>query len=120
MKRFLLTVAVLALSGGAALAADPLANYYGNTLVVNGPDGAFKIWYKADKTYTGLNASGVKISGTWAVAGDQICVTQTSPAPAAGQEKHCGGVAPDKKVGDTWQNTWNDGKTYTQSLVAGS
>jgi hypothetical protein len=120
MKRFLLTVAVLAFSAGAALAADPLANYYGNTLVVTGPDGMFKIWYKADKSYTGLDAKGAKISGTWAVTGDQICVSQTSPAPAAGQQKNCGNVAADKKVGDTWQNTWSDGKKYSQSLVAGS
>ena len=119
MKRVLMTVIAFAFSTGVAFAADPMAAFYGNTLKVTGPDGTMKIWYKADKTYTGVDAKGAKMSGTWDVTGDQVCAVQKDPAPAAGQEKHCG-KAEARKVGDSWESTTPDGKKVSLSLVAGS
>jgi len=119
MKRVLLTAVAFAFSTGIAFAGDPMAAFIGNTLKVTGPDGTTKIWYKADKTYSAVDAKGTKMSGTWELAGDQLCTVQKDPAPPAGHEKNCGAVG-DRKVGDSWDSPAPNGQKLTLSLVAGS
>jgi hypothetical protein len=118
MKRVLMTAIALAFSTGLAFAADPMEAYIGNTLTVTTPNGAIKIWYKADKTYSGEGPQG-KMSGTWEVAGDQLCRTQKEPAPQPGQEKRCAKMES-HKVGDSWKTTTPNGQEITLSLVKGS
>ena len=115
MKRVLMTAIALALSSGAAYAADPA--FVGNTLKVTSADGTMKVWYKADKTFTAEGFKGEKMSGTWVLTGDQFCAMQVTPAPA----KHCHKMeGTSHKVGDTWEDVGEDGKKVTLSIVAGS
>jgi hypothetical protein len=120
MKRVLMTAIAFAFSAGVAFAADPMDVYIGNTLKAVSPDGTTtKIWYKADKTYTGANDKGAKMSGTWEVSGGQLCTIQKEPAPPAGQEKRCGDLG-NRKVGDSWEDALPNGGKMTLSIVAGS
>ena len=119
MKRILLTAFAFACLSGAAFAADATSALVGNTLTVTSPDGMTKLWYKADNTYTGVRPDGVSISGTWSMAGDQLCTVQTAPAMPAGQEKNCGAFG-DHKVGDSWDSAGPNGMKLTLSLTAGS
>lgn len=120
MKRILLGAAVLALSAGAAF-ADNLAGYYGNTVVITGPDGKVtKSKVNADKTYSSVLPDGTTTKGTWAWKDDKTaCFTQTEPAPAAGQAPACFNIDP-HKVGDSWETPTPDGKAKIKySLAAG-
>ncbi len=120
MKRMILGVVAAGLLSASALAADPMAGYFGNTLVgSDSKGGTSKWWYKADKTYSAVDPQGNKSSGTWAYADGQLCATQKNPAPAAGKEKNCGAVGSDKKVGDSWETKSTQGETYTLKIVAG-
>ncbi len=111
-----------ALLSGSALAADSMAATFGNTVVAKQADGSTsKVWYKADKTFSAVDAKGVKMSGTWDVAGGKVCSTQKDPAPAAGMEKQCGPEFPaGKKAGDSWDVTADSGVKYSLSIVAGA
>lgn len=114
-------VMALALSVGAALAADPLASFYGKTLVATDKDGnVTKIWYSPDNTFkTAMGDQQTK--GTWEVKGEEVCVTQTEPAPAADQQNpFCFAAPGPREVGDSWTVNDPDGNPIALTLQAGS
>jgi hypothetical protein len=96
----LMRVATLLLAGGLTLAAssaladDPMANFYPNTIVSKGnanPNAApASLFFNKDGTYTGkttdAKAQPVALSGTWVQKDDgkTICITASLPpnAPA--------------------------------------
>jgi hypothetical protein len=113
-------LAVLASMSAAALAddtaaSDPMAGYYGNTVVVVDAKGLEShTYYSADHTFTGVApAYSYKYQGTWEMQGDQLCRT-FNPEPPGITNPNCDAFAP-HAVGDTWTSA--DGAKG--SLVAG-
>jgi hypothetical protein len=111
-------LAAFALLATPALAADPMAGVYGNTVVSKGAKSTTKMWFKADHTYTGALPDGTKLSGTWEDANSQLCVMSKEPKPPAGMEKSCGPSMAGKKAGDKWQEKAPD-DTYEVSITPG-
>ena len=112
MRTILLGVAAFALSAGVAFADDIMASRYGNTTVTTDANGVeSRIYYSADGTFTGKQASQ-SFNGTWKLDGSNICLTFAQPVPGAANPT-CLPVAA-HKVGDTWRTG-----DRTVSLVQG-
>jgi hypothetical protein len=104
----------------AALAADPLAVYYGNTVVITDDKGEMgRTLINPDHSFVSYQPDGTPVRGVWQTDGTQICYTATSPAPPQGQQapRVCRPLVP-HNVGDSW-NITQDGKTWTATLKAG-
>lgn len=116
MKSVWMTCVTLAVTIGAAIAADdPVAWSYGNTIVGKYPNGnVSKTMFETDKTYTGVNPDGQAIKGTWALKDEKLCLYQSVP-PA---DEECPPVWEAHAVGDTWDSTEPEG-TVSWTLVAG-
>jgi hypothetical protein len=117
MVRVILAAAAVVALTMPALAADPMANYYGNTLVGKSERGEMHMWYKADNTYTST-FNDRPSAGTWAAEGDKVCLTQTVPPAPAGTPPRCFPMAA-HTVGDTWTAPTQNGDTMSMTLVAG-
>ena len=115
MKRILLGLAAVALSASAALAqGDPMANMYGNTLVVvSGGGMESHTMYNADHTFAGIVPSmGYKYQGTWAIdEKGQLCRTFNPPVPGRNNPDCDPADATVRAVGDKWPS--GDGGTVT-------
>lgn len=103
MRRMVLGLACGALAVGPAMAADttapdPMAGFYGNTLIVTAPDGASRWQYHPDHTYTMVNDKGVGMTGIWGIVGKQICEGPSDQKP------QCHLLPGPKQAGDTWKN----------------
>lgn len=123
-KRTLATAVAGLLASAAALATetDPLAGYYGNTLIsertinVSPWGGAAHVWLERDHTYISFDVTTGGRSGTYSVKQQasqwQLCLNY--PAPMG---TRCYPIEP-HRIGDTWIS--NDGDTFgVNSLVAG-
>lgn len=120
MKTILLGLCVAALSTGAALAqSDPMANMYGNTLVVvSGTGMESHTMYNADHTFSGIVPSmSYKYGGTWAIdATGALCRTFDPPVPGR-TNPDCDPLDPTPRaVGDKWATP--DGGSITLSKGA--
>lgn len=102
---------------GVAL-ADPQANLYSNTIVITSAAGVSKALVNEDHSYATTFPDGKVVKGSWAVQGDQVCYTQTDPAPAATDKPICV-ENEERKVGDTWEAPGADGKPMKVMLQAG-
>jgi len=112
-QMFVALISALFLLGiSPAFASADMEPTFGNTVVVKTGDVTMKYYFNADNTFTADTPDGT-ISGTWAVKGDEICLT-----PEGGEES-CGPLAKGKKVGDTWTQENPDGSTSEVSIVAG-
>jgi hypothetical protein len=101
MQTILLAAACAALSATAAVAADTMADRFGNTVISKGDGPEVHTYYNADGTFTG-KVIGMKLSlkGTWKVDGDKLCLTYDPPPPTV-KNPVC--VPNDEhKIGDTW------------------
>lgn len=116
--KFLAKAAIAAaifMAAGPALAADPMAAAYGNTVTIVYSDGTtVKLFIDEGGTYTGESPAG-QSAGTWSISGGQTCFTQTSPEATP---PSCGPTVS-KNVGDTWQGTGQGGAPVTISILAG-
>lgn len=115
--RILASAALVAaiMMAGPALAADPMASAYGNTVVTVYGDGTtVNIYVNEDGTYTASSPAG-ESAGTWAISGGQTCFTQSSPQ--AGPPTCSKTVS--KNVGDTWTGTGQGGAPVTITIQAG-
>lgn len=118
-----LATALFALMATSAFAADdPMASYYGNTIVSTGGMGEVHSHYRADHSFDMVgSAMGMTMTfkGTWAEDGKgNICRTFTSSPPPGTPNPLCRPLPP-HKIGDTWTMTQPDGSTRTLSLKAG-
>jgi len=122
MTRIALGLAAILLSTAAAQAGDLFAVAYGNTVTQTGPDGSKTVIYvNADKTWEQHRGDKV-VKGTYSWKDDShACFTVTDPAPAdPSKATNCNEIKGDHKVGDTWNETMEDGKTQiTMSITAG-
>ena len=108
-----------AFAATAALADDPLAVYYGNTIVFSTPKGEMgRQLVNPDHTFISYQPSGLAVKGTWAVNNNVVCYTRTDPAPRANEQGTvCRPLRP-HKVGDSWTINQN-GVTMNVTLRAG-
>lgn len=113
-KTMIATLTALALLAGAAQAAS-IDSFFGNTVVVNTPDGAvINYHFDADGKVSAHGPDGQVMSGAWVLQGEELCIT-----PDGGEQTCYPGVV-DRAVGDTWTLTGPDGASQaTLTLNAG-
>jgi hypothetical protein len=119
--RFGLVFAIgIGLSFAALAADDPMASYYGNTVIGKSALGESHTHYKADHTFTADLSSdqgSMQTQGTWELNDKgEVCRTYSTPIPGF-PSVICNPWSA-HKVGDRWQVTFN-GRTSEASLVAG-
>jgi hypothetical protein len=115
------------LYAGAALADDPMANTYANTITTkNHANGAVgMLYFNNDMTYSGkaTDAKGqpVQYTGKWMVKDDgkTICLTLDAPSNAPNPPKPSCSPLQTHNVGDSWVVTNDMNETYDVSLTAG-
>jgi hypothetical protein len=97
-------------------AADPMAGYYGNSVVVIDSKGLEShTYYKADHTFTGVApAYSYNYQGSWEITADGKLCRTFNPEPPGITNPNCDTFQP-HVVGDTWASP--DGAKG--SLVAG-
>lgn len=120
MKHIALGLAAV-LASVAAAHADPFAVAYGNTVTQTVDGHKTLIYVNADKTWEQHMEGGMVMKGTyeWKDAG-HVCFTEVDPAPKdPAQATSCSEIKGDHKVGDTWTETTQDGKTVTMAISAG-
>ena len=124
---------MLALAGaalcfaGTALAADPMAGTYGNT--VNTKDRATGqtsvLLFNQDNTYTGKttgpNGQPVTYSGTWSLKNDgkTICLAPTVPAGTPNPPMPSCSPLEAHNVGDSWTVTNDQNQSFDVSIASG-
>jgi hypothetical protein len=124
MRRVLIAASAFALLAVPAFAADDMAGFYGNTVVVSGGMIESHTHYRADKTFdVTASAMGMdyKFGGTWEIKGDQVCRTFVGNQPPNTTNPNCSPLAAlaSHKVGDSWTIKTPAGQTRTLTLKAG-
>jgi hypothetical protein len=125
--RIALLAGAAALFATSALADDPMANTYANTVQAKDKTtGATNLlYYNQDSSFTakGTTADGksYSYSGSWSLrdGGKTLCLAPVAPqgggtAPAPS----CSPLAP-HQVGDTWTITNDQHQTFDISIIAG-
>jgi hypothetical protein len=116
MMKFVLGLIAAVMIAGVAIASDPMASRYENTVTLTDATGTTKIHYNKDGTMTTILPNGTKGTGKWAMKDGKLCVT-LDQGPNAGKE-NCNPFV-ERKVGDSWDVTLADGTKAKASLVAG-
>jgi hypothetical protein len=116
---------VFALSASSALADDPMANTYANTVVSKDSKGmSSSLLFNQDGTYTikatGPDGKPIAIPGTWTLkdGGKTICLATAAPPGTPPAPPSCSPLQA-HSVGDTWTVTNDQNQTFTVSLTAG-
>jgi hypothetical protein len=120
MKRIFLAAAASLVFSTAALADDPFAIAYGNTVTQTMANGTkIVIYVNADRTWEQHVADKVT-KGTYAWKdATNVCFTVTDPAPAdPSKATFCNEIKGDHKVGDTWTESTPQG-AITVTISAG-
>lgn len=99
--------------GAPAMAEELMDSTYGNTVTVADTDGNVMVSYlfNEDGTFSMAAADGSAADGTWTVDGTTLCVT-------LGEETNCSEIQ-DRDVGDSWEDTDEEGNTVVISIVEG-
>jgi opacity protein-like surface antigen len=121
MKRIILAAIAAIAVASPALAADPFAPAYGNTVTQTLPDGnKIVIYVNEDKTWE-QHVGGKVLKGTYAWKDDtHVCFTLTDPVPTdPSKATNCNEIKGDHKVGDTWTETLPNGGSMTMAITAG-
>jgi hypothetical protein len=112
-----------ALASGAALADDPMANTYTNTVTTKSAKTGIggTLLFNADGSYTantvGADGKPLTYQGKWMLkdSGATICLSPTIPNPppmsCSPLTKHA--------VGESWNVTNDQGETFAVSITAG-
>ncbi|MBX3490338.1 hypothetical protein [Parvibaculum sp.] len=116
--RFIFGVLIASVSFAGVALADPQANLYSNTVVITSAAGVSKAFVNEDHSYTTTFPDGKVVKGSWAVQGDEVCYTQTDPAPAETDMPICV-KNEERQVGDTWEAPGADGKPIKVTLQEG-
>jgi len=124
MRFSILTLAgAFALVSGAALADDPMANTYANTVTTKSAKTGISgtLLFNADGSYsantTGPDGKPLAYQGKWMLKdnGAAICLSPTLPNPPP---TSCSPLVK-HAVGDTWTVANDQGESFTVSLTAG-
>ncbi len=80
MKRFL-CAAIAAACVCASPASADVAAAFGNTVVSHYPDGGWvKHWFNRDGSYSAEFSDGRRITATWRVEGNRVCLNGIRPS----------------------------------------
>lgn len=113
MRKLASALAVGVAMFGAAFADTMGAAADNNTVVVTYADGsAVNYHFNADGTFAAHSANG-HVTGTYEVAGEQICLTPS------GGERACTPYQANRAVGETWTQAAADGSTISVEIRAG-
>jgi hypothetical protein len=115
------------LYSGMALADDPMANTYGNSVITKDKaTGAVStLLFNQDMSFTGkaTGADGkpVTYTGSWSLKDDgkTICLTPAVPANTPGAPTPSCSPLSVHTVGDSWTVTNDQNQTFDVSIVAG-
>lgn len=124
---------VLALAGaavlfaGAALADDPMANTYGNTVMTkdHATGQSAMLMFNQDMSYSakgmGANGQPVGYGGTWSLkdGGKTICLAPNVPAGTPNAPMPSCSPLAAHNVGDSWTVTNDQNQTFDVSITAG-
>lgn len=115
MKALLVTATIFLLGAATGARAGTMDAMFSNTVVVQTQDGSQARWrLNQDGTYDMTTPNGEVVSGTWALAGAELCIT-----PANG-EASCAAAPPEgKTVGGSWTATGPDGHPMTMTIAPG-
>ncbi len=119
MRLVLVSAAALAFAVSAASAADdPMANYYGNTLIViDGKGLESHTVYTADHNFTGVApAYSYHYQGTWEIAADGKLCRTFNPAPPGITNPDCTPFES-HAVGDKWSTADGGSITLVQGIA---
>lgn len=108
--RFIVTLMVASFAMMGSAFADPFANFYGNTVKVDGAN-ARSVMIDEGGAYSQKLADGSMLSGTWTIEGDTACFS-------SGAAPYCVPAA-ERAVGDSWELMAPDGSKEMATLVAG-
>lgn len=117
----------MVLFAGAALADDPMANTYANTITTKDTASGQTavLLFNADMTYKGstTDPSGkpVQYTGGWSLKDDgkTICLTTNLPPNTPNAPKpSCSPLVP-HNVGDSWTVSTDQGQTFQITMTAG-
>lgn len=124
-------IAIIALAGGfvftasSALADDPMANTYANTVVSKDSKGmTSSLLFNQDGTYTikatGPDGKPVEIPGKWTLKDGckTICLATAAPPNTPPAPPSCSPLEA-HNVGDSWTVTNDQNQTFNVSLTAG-
>lgn len=115
MKKLAVALALGVISMAGAALAQPAPNNDNNTFVVTEANGTvLRYHFNSDGTWDALTPDGNTVNGTFAINGDQVCMTAAGQTEAACVQNNTG-----KQVGDTWTQAGSDGSQVSISLVAG-
>ena len=111
---------------GAAYAADPMMNTYGNTVVTTdeATGQTSKLMFNKDNTYTaeatGKDGKAMSYAGHWSLKDDgkTICLAPDAPAGAKAPPASCSPLES-HAVGDSWKVTNDQKQTFKVSIKAG-
>jgi len=95
--------------------ADPMMNFYDNTVKITYPDGSTAtLKVEPDGSYSMVLPDGSAASGYWSLDGGKFCAERAKPEP---QPKRCTPAAA-RAVGAKWTETMPEG-VVRYELVAG-
>lgn len=120
----LFAAALLALTAGAAYAAEParsggVAAAFGNTVKALYPDGRYQwLWFKADGTWEAFGRRGKWSSGKWSQKdASQVCLKQSKPFPIP--FNYCTAFPASGGVGAVWTSKSLEGEPIKVTVVKG-
>jgi hypothetical protein len=117
----------LTLVAGSALADDPMANTYSNSVMTKSAKSgqSATLLFNSDGTYMtkGMDASGkaVQYPGKWELkdGGKTICLTPELPPNTPNAPPPSCSALETHNVGDSWSVTNDQGETFEVSITAG-
>ena len=112
------TIAVAGLATAAhaqAVEPRPLANLIGNTLRMTTRGSAINYQFHTDHTVSAIMPGGVRMQGSWRVAGQTMCTTLGMHG-FTGPEVCVPRVPADKHPGDSWDTTYRGVTTHGEII----
>lgn len=117
MKGFLCAAALSAAAFASSAAAD-IDSVFGNTVVSHYPDGGWvKHWFNPDGVYTAQFSDGRRITATWRVEGQRICLNGIRPSFMM-ISRFCSPLI-EAGVGERWASRDPLGRRVQNELVPG-
>ena len=92
-----------------------MANLIGNTLRMTTRGSAINYQFHADHTLSAIMPGGVRMQGTWRVAGETMC-TKLGMQGFTGPEVCVPRVPANKGPGDSWDTTYRGVTTHGEII----
>jgi hypothetical protein len=130
MNSFMKTLLICGVLSGAAAPApsaeDPMAAYYGNTLICSGPTWECHMWLNKDGSYTMFAMDMVNgvpklraLEGRWAMVNGRFCRDPQDPKRNSCQWPKLATYEEGRKLGESWEGSNRGGQLEKFRLVPG-